>query len=202
MQVARAASARALVVGAWLVLGGCVTLPWHPTEGRYASEAENFVVELPKGWMRLNADHDLLITRDGILLQHVLIERVLVDRPLKNTRKTLTRGMQPQALAEVILDNITSSEQMLDVRVQENRPVQVGPHRGFKLVYVHRNKNGLRFKSVQHGFIAGDLFYGIRYTAAERYYFAKDLPTFEHVVASFRLIRPPESAAASRAGSR
>jgi hypothetical protein len=27
-------------------------------------------------------------------------------------------------------------------------------------------------------------------TAVERYYFAKDVPTFEHVPASFKLIRP------------
>ena len=202
MQVARRFPVRAVVLATWLLLGGCVTLPWHPTDGRYASEAENFSVELPRGWMRLNAERDLLITRDGLLLQHVLIERALVDRPLKSTQKMLTRGMQPQALAEVILDNITSSERTLDVKVLENRPVQIGQHRGFKLVYVHRNKNGLRFKSVQHGFIAGDVFYGIRYTAAERYYFAKDLPTFEHVLASFSLIRPAENATTSRAGSR
>jgi hypothetical protein len=190
MQVSRRPHLRLALLAAWLLLGGCVTLPWHPAEGRYTSEAENFSVELPRGWMRLNAEHDLLITRDGLLLQHVLIERVRIDRPLKNTKKTLTRGMQPQALAEVILDNITSSERMLDVRVHENRPVQIAQHRGFKLVYVHKDKNGLRFKSVQHGFIAGDIFFGIRYTAAERYYFAKDLPTFEHVLATFRLIRP------------
>jgi hypothetical protein len=179
-----------VLLAGWLLLGGCVTLPWHPVDGRYASEAENFSVELPKGWMRLNTDQDLLITRDGLLLQHVLIERAHVDRPLKHTKKVLTRGMPPQALAEVILDNLASSEQTLDVKVQENRPAQIGPHRGFKLVYAHRDKNGLRFKSVQHGFIVGDVFYGIRYTAAERYYFAKDLPTFELLLASFTLIRP------------
>lgn len=57
-------------------------------------------------------------------------------------------------------------------------------------MYAHRDKNGRRFRSVQHGLLAGDVFYGIRYTAAERYYFARDLPTFERLLASFRLIRP------------
>jgi hypothetical protein len=191
MPVTRSRLLRTLALVAWLSLGGCVSLPWHPAAGPYVSDEENFSVELPQGWMRLNAERDLLITRDGLLLQHVLIERVHVDRPLKNTKKMLTRGMQPQALAEVILDNITSSEHILDVRVKENRPVPIGPHRGFKLVYAHRDKNGLRFRSVQHGFLAGDVFYGIRYTAAERYYFARDLPTFEQLLATFRLIRPP-----------
>jgi len=178
------------VLGLGLLVGGCVSLPWQPTAGLYSSPAENFALELPPGWMRLNSNEDLLITRDGVLLQHVSVERAAVDRPLKSTKKTLTRGMQPQAIAEVIIDNFMSSERMLDVKVVENRPVQVAQYRGFRLVYTHRDKNGLRFKSVLHGFLAGDVFYAIRYTAAERYYFAKDLPTFEQVLASFTLIRP------------
>ncbi|HEV8397114.1 MAG TPA: hypothetical protein VGQ37_22685 [Vicinamibacterales bacterium] len=190
MQVTRASSVGALLLGIGLLVGGCVSLPWQPTAGLYNSPAENFAVELPQGWMRLNSNEDLLITRDGILLQHVSVERAAVDRPLKSTKKTLTRGMQPQAVAEVIIDNFMSSERMLDVKVVENRPVQVAQYRGFRLVYTHRDKNGLRFKSVLHGFLAGDVLYAIRYTAAERYYFAKDLPTFEQVLASFRLIRP------------
>jgi hypothetical protein len=179
----------AVVLGASLLLGGCVTMPWYPTAGPYTSEADSFAVELPKGWMRLNSKEDLLITRDGLLLQHVLIERGRVDRPLQHTKKVLTRGMQPQAVAEVILDNISSSERTLDVKVKENRPVQVGGHRGFRLVYTHRDKNGLRFKSVLLGFLAGDDFYLLRYTAAERYYFSKDLATFEQLVTTFKLLR-------------
>jgi hypothetical protein len=186
----RTSALAVLVLGIGLVLGGCITLPWQPTGGPYTSPTENFALELPQGWMRLNSKEDLLITRDGLLLQHVSVERAAVDRPLKNTKKTLARGMQPQAVAEVIIDNFVSSDRMLDVKVLENRPVQVAQHRGFRLVYTHRDKNGLRFKSVLHGFLAGDVFYAIRYTAAERHYFAKDLPTFEHMLASFKLIRP------------
>lgn len=178
-----------LLLGVSLMLGGCVTAPWQPAAGPYTSAADNFVVELPKGWMRLNSEQDLLITRDGLLLQHVLIERGRVDRPLKHTKKVLTRDMQPQALAEVILDNITSSERTLDVKVKENRPVQIGRHRGFRLVYGHRDRNGLRFKSVLLGFLNGEDFYLLRYSAAERYYFARDLATFEQLVTTFKLVR-------------
>jgi len=196
MQMTRPLSVRALVVGAGLLLGGCVSVPWQPADGVYSSPSENFAVELPRGWMRLNAKEDLLVTRDGLLLQLVSVERAVVDKPLKNTKKTLTRGMQPQAVAEVIIDNFQSSESMLDVKVLENRPAQIAQQRGFKLVYTHRDKNGLRFKSVLHGVLAGDVFYAIRYSAAERYYFAKDLPTYEQVLASFRMIRPTAPVAA------
>ena len=63
-----------LLVATGLVVNGCVSVPWQPTAGLYSSPAENFAVELPGGWMRLNSDEDLLITRDGVLLQHVSIE--------------------------------------------------------------------------------------------------------------------------------
>ena len=65
MQVTRASSVGALLLGIGLLAGGCVTLPWQPTAGLYSSPAENFAVELPQGWMRLNSNEDLLITRDG-----------------------------------------------------------------------------------------------------------------------------------------
>src|SRR2546422_11640612 len=120
MQWPWARSSGASRIGFGRLVGGCVSLPCHRTAGLYSSPAENFAVELPQGWMRLNSNEDLLITRDGILLQHVSVERAAVDRPLKSTKKTLTRGMQPQAVAEVIIDNFMSSERMLDVKVVEN----------------------------------------------------------------------------------
>src|SRR5690242_14795536 len=99
MPVTRASFVGPLVAGLGLLLGGCVSLPWEPTAGLYSSPSENFAVKLPQGWMRLNvknAKDDLLITRDGILA---------VDKPLKSTKKTFARGMQPQAVAEVVIDN-------------------------------------------------------------------------------------------------
>src|SRR5262249_60668750 len=99
-----------LRLGIGLLLGGCVSLPWQPTAGVYSSPKENFAVELPSGWMRLNAEEDLLVTRDGILLQHVSVERAVGDKPLKNTKKTLTPRRQPQAVAEGVLDTFRSSD--------------------------------------------------------------------------------------------
>ena len=59
---------------------------------------------------------------------------------------------------------------------------------GFKLVYSFRAVNGLRLKRVHYGVLVRDWVYRIQYQAAARYYFDKDLATFERVRESFRLL--------------
>ena len=86
MQVTRASAVGALLLGIGLLVGGCVSLPWQPTAGLYSSPAENFAVELPQGWMRLNSNEDLLITRDGILLQHEVRRLALFELAAGATR--------------------------------------------------------------------------------------------------------------------
>jgi hypothetical protein len=44
------------------------------------------------------------------------------------------------------------------------------------------------YRSIYCGFMLGDWFYGISYTAAVRYYFDRDADTFEAFLESFRLV--------------
>lgn len=157
--------------------------------GLYTSEHHNFSVELPQGWMRLNTDEYLFVTRDGALLQNILIERLHIDKGLKYTKKKFKKGMLPQEAAEVILDSIASDQTVLNFEVIENTPTKISEFSGFKAVFTYKNKDGLRFKSIYYGFMIGEWFYGIRYTAALRHYFDKDLKTFEKVRESFKLLK-------------
>lgn len=172
-----------------LFIAGCVHAPWVQVGGLYTSESHNFSVEIPHGWMRLNTDKYLLITRDGVLLQNILIERLPIDKQLKHTKKKFNTGMLPQEAAEVILDNISSDQTNLNFEVIENIPAKIGEFPGFKAVFTYKNTDGLRLKSIYYGFMVGEWFYGIRYTAASRHYFEKDLKTFEKVFESFKLIK-------------
>jgi hypothetical protein len=170
-----------------LLLVGCA--PWMEAGGLYTVESQNFSVELPQGWMRLNTSEYLLITRDGILLQNIFIKRIHIDKPLKHTKKKLNKEMLPQEVAEVIIDNIASDPTVLNFKLIENVPARISGITGFKLVYTYKNRDGLRLKSIYYGFITGEWFYSISYTAALRYYFDKDFETFKKVFESFRLIK-------------
>jgi hypothetical protein len=179
----------ALLATTLLVATGCVTLPWVPAGGAYISAADHYTVDLPQGWMRWAQADDgrLVVTRDGALLQLIMIERHGIDQPLKHTKKKLTKGMMPQEAAEVLLDNFSSNKDISDVEVKDNRPITIGAKPGFWTVFTYKTKDDLRLKVVYCGVIDGEWFYGIRYAAPQRHYFDKDLKTFERVLRSFTL---------------
>ncbi len=162
--------------------------PWIKTGGSYESLPHNFYVNIPQGWMMLDTDRYLLISGDGPFLQYVLIQDRPIDRPFRNTKKKFNRLMLPQEAADVIIDEITSDQSVLNFEIIENAPTRINGHDGFRLVFTYKNRDGLKLKTIYHGFLAGESFYNIRYTAVNRYYFEKDIEAFRKVLESFRLI--------------
>jgi len=178
---------RFLLICAILVLVvGCVP-PWIKTGGLYVSPDQNVSVDLPEGWMRLNTKDYMLITRDGVLLEYILIERINVQDDLKYTKKKFRKGMLPQELAEVITDNIKLNQDVLNLKVTSNKPSKIAGHKGFKVVLTYRDKNKLEYKSIYYGFMEDEWFYGIRYDAPQRHYYKKHLKTFAKVLGSLKL---------------
>jgi len=177
----------ALLILSALLLGGCAL--WIPTDGDpFADHAQNVSIKLPAGWQRLNTKDYLFATRDGAELQSLLVERIHVDDTLSQTRKKLRRGMLPQELAEVILDNSRSNEEVLDLKVIENKPASLAGGTGFRLLYSYKSKDGLRYRSLYYGSLRGEWFYGVRFAAPQRHYFARDLPVFEKAVKSLKIL--------------
>lgn len=170
-----------------MLVMGCA--PWVQVGGLYQTESQNYSVDLPKGWMRWNQGNDLLITRDGILLQNIQIARLNIEEPLKHTKKKFSKSMLAQEVAEVVLDNIASNKDVLDFKIIENSPIRISENSGFKAVYTYKTNDGLKIKSVYCGFISDKWFYGINYNAAQRYYFDRDLKVFDDVLKSFKLIK-------------
>jgi hypothetical protein len=160
---------------------------WLPVGGPYESPSRHFSVVLPENWMKLRAEQDLLLSKDGPFLQYVLIQERPVDKPFGHTRKRLHRGMLAQEAAQLIIDEISSDRSVYDFRVIQNRPARINGHNGFELVFTHKNQDGLVFKTRYYGIISGDWFYAIRYNAAERYYFDKDIQTFQSILSSLEL---------------
>jgi hypothetical protein len=140
------------------------------------------------GWMA-----DRFSTRPivlfGSFLQYVLVQQRPVGKPFKHTRKRFNKGMLPLETAEVILDEIGSDQLLLNFQVIENIPAKMNGHDGFRLVYTYKDKDGLELKTIYYGFITGEWFYNIRYTAAKRHYFEKDIETFGKILNSFKLLK-------------
>lgn len=186
-------------------------LPYVLVKGRYTASLENFEVDLPDGWRKhdLMWDHSPMskslleelqkrrkltwdivrITKDGLALQQIAIGRVATDEELPHTKKKLSKGMLPQEVAEVFIDNIRSNPNITNQQFTENTPATVGGYPGFKLLYTYRTKQGLKIKRVYYGVMLSNWCYYLIYEAPASHYFAKDYPVFEKVKDSFRILK-------------
>lgn len=181
---ARAALALVFLLSA---LSGCA--PWVQVEGPYRTDSQGFEVNLPAGWRRGTAVSDsLLLTRDGVNLQYIRIARVAVGDELTHTKKKFAKGMSPQDVAEVELDEVRSDQTVRKFELLENVPFQVAGFPGFKLVYTLKTEGGLRLRRIHYGALLRGWVYRVQYQAPARYYFDKNLSAFERVRESFRLL--------------
>ena len=171
-------------------VSGCA--PWVHVEGPYRMDAQGFEVNPPTGWRQATFVRDsLLLTRDGVSLQYIGIERLGVGQDLKHAKQKFAKMMSPQDVAEVELDEVRSNQRTRNFELVENTPFQVAGLPGFKLAYTFKAMNGLTLKRVHYGVLVRDGIYRIQYQAPARYYFEKDLATFERIRESFKLTDKP-----------
>ena len=160
---------------------------WVPAAGLHDAPSYHFSVALPEKWMKLKTDDYLLVSKDGPFLQYVLIQERQMEQPFGHTSKRLHKGMLAQEAAQVIIDEIGADRGISDFQVVENQPARINGLDGFKLLFTHKNRDGLVFRTQYYGFLTGSRFYAIRYNAAERYYFDKDIEAFEVILSSFQV---------------
>jgi len=171
-----------------LFLGGCAT--WVMVGGNFESPSQNFKAELPNEWRKFNASRDdLLITKDGFSLQLIRISRSPIDKKLNHTEKKFTKGMLPQEVAELVIQNFRSNPNIMNQQIMSNNPATIGGYPGFNVAATFQTKDGLTKQSIVCGFLAGESYYEILYEAPKRYYFMKYEPDFEKVRDTFKLLR-------------
>ena len=178
-----------------VVLGACVySAPLIPVARKVTLSYMGFAVDGPKGWYRLgdgNVGEPLILTRDGLPLQFIRIERVSSDRRFTHDEKRVGRNMLLKGLAQLEADDLRSAPGVLDFEALENTPATVGGKPGFRLLCAWKTRDGLRLKRLHYGFLDGQWAYRLIYQAAARHYFDRDLAAFERVRESFRLLDPP-----------
>jgi len=171
----------------FIFIVGCST--FRAAGGKLTLSDHGFEVDLPQGWYETQSSMGgLLLTKDGLPLQFIKIERASVEQELPHTKKKFTRGMQPQEGAELEVDDLRSTPEVFNLEVVENTLATIAGKPGFRLLYAWKTRDGLRLKRVHYGFVDGKWVYRLIYQAAARHYFDKDLPTFERVRESFRLL--------------
>lgn len=170
-----------------LLPAGCA--PFTAIGGKLALSHQGFEVDLPQGWYQAREVGDaLLVTKDGLPLQFIRIERVSVEDQPPHSKKKFTARMPANDAAEIEVQDLGSSPDLFNFELLDNNPGSIGGKQGFKLAYTWKTNDGLRLKRVHYGFVDGKWVYRLIYQAAARHYFDRDLPTFERVRESFRLL--------------
>jgi hypothetical protein len=166
---------------------------------------------LPPGWHWVMRGDDLIATRDGVFLQNITIERIYhaqTDqsdglfplaalsskqwpfRTVKNLKKRLVPGMSSTDAADSILAAQSNNPNVSDFKVLNVVLQDVAGSPGFRALYelkLNLQERSIRYQGIYCGLMVGKWFYGINYTAVQRYYFEKDAGTFESILQSVRL---------------
>ena len=171
-------------------LVGCAIVPWVQTSSskEYKDGARDFAAMLPDGWMRFTMDKYFLITKDGIALNAIAVERRRVKDELEFTKKKLTDDMLLMDIAEVEADNYKTSKNINSFSIDENVPAEIAGQEAFVLKYSYQTRSGLPMKGVHYGFKYKNWLYRVRYEAPVQHYFDQSLPVFEQFVKTFRLL--------------
>lgn len=174
-----------LFLSLWMF--ACAPSPWTPIKGTYEAPSRHYSFTAPDGWVKLNVNGNLFITKDGPFLHYVLFQEKPLEHPFQHTSKRFSPDMLPQEAAEIVLDEMRSDLALTDFKVLENGPATLDGHEGFKILFTYKDKKNLPVKCLYYGAIAGDRYYSVRYSAAESDYFEKDLETFQNVMSSFKI---------------
>ncbi len=185
--------------------------PITAVSGKLALADHGLEVDVPAGWYRIEPigrnhlvmagfpfeallldknTEAVLLTRDGLLLQAIRVERVPVDKDLPYSKRKLVVGMPVHDLAELEVDNLRSNHAAFNFELAENQPAPVAGRPGFRLVYRWKTKEGLPLQAIHYGVFDGKTLFRVVYQAAARHYFERDAPAFERVRESLRLTGP------------
>ncbi|MDH3377733.1 MAG: hypothetical protein OEQ39_12355 [Gammaproteobacteria bacterium] len=172
-----------------MFIAGCATMAWTRVDtAATADPSGNFTVDLPVGWVRLNAQRDAItLTRDGMGIQYITARRRSHKAAFSNLKKSVAPDILPTELAELAIAEMKSSQGLAEYNVLTNAPTTISGHTGFRLHMRLKVPSGLTYDGVVYGFVDEDGFYYIEFWAARLHYFDRDLANFERVVASFRL---------------
>ncbi|MGW8313306.1 MAG: hypothetical protein ACWGOL_08750 [Desulfuromonadales bacterium] len=170
-----------------LLLAACAP-PWKVMPVDEAATGKSYRVELPAGWMRNTANQKvLIISHDGNLLQGIEIREESHNDAFKKIGETSSPGMLPSELAELVLALVKNDLPASRVELLDNKPVHVAGHQGFRMHLKYQTSKGLDYEGIITGFVTDEYVYMIRYYGTSLYYFPRDLPVYEKLVASFQV---------------
>ena len=184
-------------------LSACAASPQRVDTPRTDGPDKAYAVDLPVGWIKqVTGKRQLLASRDGILLEYILISRTAPKEAFPKTKKAASDMLLPAELAELEIAEIKSEDQFAAaLTVMENEPAEIAGQEGFRVRVRYKNTRGLEIQRVVYGFADKAGYYQMTFQAPMLYYFDTYYPDFQKVVASFQLVSGSKKAAGMSVGT-
>lgn len=177
-------------IGTWMAMVLMLTTacagPWKTIPGNL--NAPQWSITTPPGWMHLSMPDSEMLSKNGPYLEYILIQARLLTTRFRFTNRVLNAGMLPREAAELIIDNLRADPLIRNFRLLTSEPAMIAGRSGFKLSYCYRDQHEVEIKAIYYGVLLSDLFFNMRFTAAQRYYFDEELPTFNEIFSSLQLV--------------
>jgi hypothetical protein len=175
----------------WIILflfaAGCVACAHTDVMSKPASYS--FTIDIPEGWRKIDNNRYLFVTKESPFLQYIMVQNRPIGRSFRNTKKKIQKEMLPEEAAQIIIDELVSDQNLVNLRILDNTPASIKNYEGFKILYTYSDSEGQAYKTLYYGFIKEDTFFNLRFTAAARIYFQRDIGSFRNILNSFQIIK-------------
>lgn len=172
-----------------LSLAGCAATWVRVEDADRRYRGEHYSITLPAGWMRSEAGDRLVLSRDGLDLQRIVIEFRPHEKAFEEIGKASSSGMLPSELAELTIAELKASQEegLPSLEILDNRPVSLAGHTGYALHLRFKTDAGLRIEVLLRGFVDENGMYQLMYRAPTLHYFGRDREVYESVTGSMQL---------------
>lgn len=186
------------------LLAGCTQLVLVEPGKREIDGA--YTVQPDVSWSQREANNVIQWTIDGVQLQMMVFSEGVKDgenlyrktgsddgpdAAFKNMPK-FRKSMTPPEIGEMFLATITQAGSS-DATMKRIEPHSFGGRKGFRMEFTYATKAGLKKKGLLRGTVTGGQLYVIVYTAADIYYYDRDLPHAQAIMNSVSFLAPPSA---------
>ncbi len=172
----------------WILCGLIIAIGCAHPGDRAQTGPAHFEVDIPAGWQKHYTKKYFLIYKGDPYRQYIMVQERPIDRPFKHSDRMINAGMTPLDAADVIVAELNTDKQILDLKVIEKSPATIKGNAGFKLLFSYKLSDDTRFRTLYYGFVKGNTYFSLRFNVAADREFGKDLNVFHAVVNSFRFV--------------
>jgi len=159
------------------------------TGGLSKPASYSFSIDIPAGWRKIDNNRYLLVTKENPFLQYIMVQNRPISRSFRNTKKKIQKEMLPEEAAQIIVDELISDQNLVNLRVIDNTPANIKGYEGFKLFYTYSDSEGQTYKTLYYGFLKEDTFFNLRFTAEGQIYFQRDIRDFRSILNTFQIFK-------------